>query len=86
MENNFLKKDNQKYFLIIFIGIVLIIFVIMRQQSVISEESSPAVFQPKEVSINFSALENERVKNLQGFLDIEPFEGTTGRPNPFLSY
>jgi hypothetical protein len=86
MANNFFKKERQKYFLVVFIGIILVIFVIMYQQSVAPEESSSNVFQPKEISINFSALESDRVKNLQEFLDINSFEGTIGRPNPFLPY
>lgn len=42
--------------------------------------------KPREVKINWEVLKDPRLKELQPFEEIKPFEEEIGRENPFLPY
>ncbi len=89
------KKKIQRYLILVFIVVLLIIALILwlgfRKKE--APPSPEEVFKPKrEVKINFEILESSFLKELEPFEEIKPFEETKlpeeeiGRENPFLPY
>jgi len=85
----FTKQKRSQKILIIASVLAIIVSIIIFWQGFLKKESPyvpEEVFflPPKEISINFEAL--ERVKEFQLFIEIEPFKEEIGRENPFLPY
>ena len=82
------EKKRQKYSLVIFLIIALIIFLILWQGFFKKGKTVLVVemLAPREIKINFEVLKKPALKELKLFEKISPFEETIGRENPFLSY
>lgn len=87
---NFSEKGNrQKYLIVFLIMIVLVTIFVLRKnilKTPISILPAPEVFQPPSIEINFEALKNPAIKELQLPEAEKPFDGKAGRENPFVSY
>ncbi len=96
------QKKKQRNLSFIFLGFFAITILVIWQGFF---KKGTAVFTPsqtalpkKEIEINFGVLDNSQLKQLQPFLEIQPFEESTttqgkikktikvGRENPFLTY
>jgi len=84
------KRKRLKSLIPIFVIIIFIIgiviwrgFLAKEKPSIIEEISKPAV---KELEIDFPALESPGFEEFQLFEKTLPFEGETGRENPFIPY
>lgn len=87
------KKKFQRNLTLVFLIVILVTAVIIWRGFL--AEKKPAIVEvskvskPKKVEINFEALQNPILKELQPFEEIKPLEGTTtevGRGNPFRPY
>jgi cell division protein YceG involved in septum cleavage len=87
------EKKKQKYLMIVLVVMVLIIVLVLWQgknlqnfANIIPQPSTQDlnIEQYREITINFDVLKKEELKNLVPFEEIAPFEGETGRENPFL--
>ena len=47
---------------------------------------APTVTKPEKIEINFKALDNPLLKELQAVSEVTPYTGSVGRENPFLHY
>jgi len=91
MPVNFVQeKKKQKYLIIVFVIIVLVAVIVLWFGYFKKEKpvSSPVSVNPyyAEIKIDFAALGNAFLKELQPFEKAVPFEGQKGRSNPFLPY
>ena len=90
MPINFSEKGNrQKYLIGFLIVIVLVTIFILRKnifKTPISILPSPEIFLPQDIEINFEALKNPLIKELQLPEAEKPFDGKAGRENPFIPY
>lgn len=90
MSINFSEKGNRQKYLIVFLILIILVTIFILRKN-ISETPifiSPGieVFLPQDIEINFEALKNPIIKELQ-LPEIEkPFDGKAGRENPFVSY
>ncbi|MEA3344596.1 MAG: hypothetical protein U9Q16_02870 [Patescibacteria group bacterium] len=87
------QKKKQIYLIIILVGVVLATALVLWQghrlqdlSNMILRSSSDNLDLPQhpEITIDFDVLEREDVKELTPFEEISPFDGETGRENPFL--
>lgn len=81
------KRKTQQYLIFVFIALFLITIIILWQgffKKEIIPSSGP--LKHSEVKINFEVLKNPIFQDFQPFKEIAPFEGETGRENPFLPY
>jgi Na+/melibiose symporter-like transporter len=91
MSVNFVQeKKRQKYLIIFFVIIVLITVIVLwfgyfKKEKPVSPPVSASPYYA-EIKIDFAALENDFLKELQPFEKAPPFEGAKGRNNPFLPY
>lgn len=78
---------NQKYIKWVFL-VVILIGVIWFGRNYLVKPLPPSPLPPKEkkIEINFNALKNPAIQNLQVFEEIPPYKGEIGRDNPFLPY
>lgn len=80
-----LGGDKQKYLTWIFLILVLLLVVWFGRGFFIKPSFPPPPLpQPKTVEINFEALKNPLLKDLNPFEEIPIFEEEIGRENPFL--
>jgi len=83
------KRKKQKYLVLIVLGVVVVSLIILWRGYFKKEAPlpTPAVSGPhREIKVDFGILENPFLKEIQPFEKIPPFEGETGRENPFLPY
>lgn len=86
------ERKKQKYLIFIFIGILLVIFIVIwqgflkKEKPVFIEEKKERAMIFEKIKINFEVLDNPILKELQPFEKIPSFEGEKGRKNPFLPY
>ena len=92
MPNPLLKEqERQKYYLIIFLVLLCLIFLILWQTLIKGKPVIPKVELPpvREVKINFNVLNDRLLEDLKSFDVIPPLatpeEGLI-RENPFLVY
>ncbi len=86
------QRKRQKYLVPITIAVIVITVLILwfgyfKEEKAVFlpvEDQTGTVF--REIKIDFSVLENPFLKELQSFIKITPFEGKTGRENPFVPY
>jgi len=83
-----IKKKDRKIFnwILLIIALVLAVWFgkdFFVKPSFLAPSSPP---QARKVEINFEVLKNPLLQDLQPFEEIPPFEGETGRENPFLPY
>ena len=82
-----LGGEKQKYLTWIFLILVLLLVVWFSRGFFIKPPPpSPPPPQPKKVEINFEALKNPLLKDLNPFEEIPIFEEEIGRENPFLPF
>ena len=89
MALTFLKeRKKRKYFLWIIFGVIIFVAIIYfgKDYLVKPSLSSPPPPKKKTVEINYEALKNPVLGELQPFEEIPSFEGEVGRENPFLPY
>jgi len=91
MPVNFVQEKKKQKYLIIVFGIIVLVTVIVLWFGYFRKEKSIFVFAPvspyyTEIKIDFAALGNAFLKELQPFEKTVPFEGVKGRSNPFLPY
>lgn len=88
------KRKSQKYLILVFAALILVIAFIFLSDLFKKEESIPifsesvSINVPK-IEINFNVLENPILKKLsEPFPDLPPVlpTGEVGRENPFLPY
>lgn len=84
------KRKRQKYLGLIAVVVVVGSLIILWYGYFRKEKQplpTPAVSGPyREIKVDFGILENPLLKEFQPFEKISPFEGETGRENPFLPY
>lgn len=49
----------------------------------VNRTAAPSFREPK---IDFTILQSQALKDLESFEGIKPFDGETGRENPFIPY
>ena len=79
------KKEKKQAIIIavlVVVGVLVVMFIMKRQPASLPLEMS----NPAGPEINWEALYNQRIKDLQPFEEIPVFEGEVGRENPFLPY
>ncbi|MBM3250952.1 MAG: hypothetical protein FJZ07_01840 [Candidatus Nealsonbacteria bacterium] len=83
------EKKKQKYFILVFGAILLIILAIL-YIGFFREEKTVAPIEPlfikKTITINFDILKSPALTELQPFEEIPLFEGEKGKENPFIPY
>ena len=85
----FQEKKRQRYLIL---ALALVIFVILlivwKGFSKPGEEPTTVLpgFAPSPVEIDWSVLQSPQLTELQALATTTPFEGETGRENPFLPY
>lgn len=80
------KKEMYLIFVVIIITLATCIIWLrfLTKPKPITEEKIPV--PQKELKINFEILNSQILNDLQPFEEINPYEGTVGRENPFLLY
>jgi len=87
------EKKKQVYLILILVVMVLITILILWQghrlqdlSAIIPRSSAHNLNLPRypEITIDFEILDREDLKELTPFEEISPFDGETGRENPFL--
>lgn len=81
-----LKKKDRKIFNLILLIIALVVAAWFGRDFFVKSSFPSNLPQQKKVEINFEILKNPLLKDLHPFEEIPPFEGKTGRENPFLPY
>ena len=79
------KKEKKQAIIIdvlVVVGVLVVMFIMKRQPASLPVEMS----NPAGPEINWEALSDQRIKDLQPFEEIPVFEGEVGRENPFLPY
>ena len=79
------KKEKKQVIIIavlVVVGVLVVMFIMKRQPASLPVEMS----NPAGPEINWEALSDQRIKDLQPFEEIPVFEGEVGRENPFLPY
>lgn len=83
------KQKRQSYLALLFLILIILIFILIRQgyfAKVKITAPPEAIPELPKIEINYEALKNPILKDLQLFDDIKPFEGEAGRENPFVPY
>ena len=87
------EKTKQKYYLIVFLIVIIITFTVLwfgflkdkfsfLGQTSVKQPSSFAL-PLREINIDFNFLDSQTIKDLEQFNPVLPFEGEAGREQPF---
>lgn len=83
-----MPREKRQQILLLILAIILFIgaiwFFYPRVKPILPAVPEPK--KPEKLVINFGLLEDPKIKELQPFEEIKPFEGEIGRENPFLPY
>jgi len=91
MPINFVQqRKKQKYLTLIVMAALIVTAIILyfgyfKKSEPILEEI-PSISVLKEIEIDFVVLDSQFLQESQIFENVPPFEGETGRENPFLPY
>ncbi len=97
------QKKKQRNLSFVFLGFVVITILgiwqaFFKKGTAVFTPTSPMASAKKEIKINFEVLGSPQIKQLEPFLEIQPFKESTiiqgkikktikvGRENPFLPY
>lgn len=92
MAVKFLKERKKQRYLILSLAAIIVIIIVVVWYGYFKDKKPDIVPAPvtaaslKTIKINFEALENPFLQELQPFIVIPDFEGEKGRENPFLPY
>jgi len=84
------QRKIQRNLIIVFLLVSVVTVVVIwqgffkKESQVLPEETF--LLPKEEVKIDFEFFKNAQLQNLFPFAEIQPFEGETGRDNPFLPY
>ena len=79
-------KKRQKYLYWVLLVAVLIGAIWFGRDYLVKPSSPSPPPKEKKIEINYKILEDSTLQGFQLFEEILPFEGETGRNNPFLPY
>lgn len=83
------KQSKQKYLIIVLIIVILVTLFTMRDKIIkffTPVAAVTEVFLAPKIEVDFGLLQNEVLKGLKLPEPEKPFDGKSGRENPFLPY
>ena len=89
MAITFLQEKKRQRYLILALALVIFVILLIAWKGFFKEEEPALVlpsFIPPTVEIDWSVLQSSQLTELQALATTTPFEGETGRENPFLPY
>ena len=91
MAITFFEQRKKQRYLILALALIISLTLIVVWKGFLFKKPKPqpgAVEfpRPAEIKINFEALKNPILEELQPFEEISPFKEEAGRENPFLPY
>ena len=89
MAITFPQQKKRQLYLILVLGVFILITLIVIWYGFFLKRPNillPETLRPQTIDINFKALDDPRLEELQSFKQISSFEGEAGRENPFIPY